>query len=148
MFIAEEGPECLSSKQDALQDCANKTLGHYFNDQMPTIENLPNLVIKDENCRDMDKLEKCVVKELETCKESTPANVSFAFYFCMKSAPSASSQFLISFQLVEALFKFVRKETPCGKLKDEGNASDRASLDTILGTAIVAATAKVLMSFR
>lgn len=70
-------------------------MGKYTNDDLPTLENLPSLIIKEENCRDMDKLEKCVVKELETCKESTPAN------------------------LVEALFRFVRKETPCAKFAKE-----------------------------
>lgn len=38
---------------------------------------------------DMDKLQHCVVKSLEQCEESTPAN------------------------LVESMFKFVRNETPC-----------------------------------
>lgn len=37
----------------------------------------------------MDLLQICVVKSLEKCQESTPAN------------------------LVESMFKFVRKETPC-----------------------------------
>lgn len=57
LFIAEEGPECFSSKQDALQDCFNDTMGNYFNNELPTIDNLPSLLIKEENCRDMDKLE-------------------------------------------------------------------------------------------
>lgn len=37
----------------------------------------------------MTKLQNCVVNELESCAESTPAN------------------------LVDAMFKFVRNETPC-----------------------------------
>lgn len=37
----------------------------------------------------MTKLQHCVVNELESCAESTPAN------------------------LVDAMFKFVRNETPC-----------------------------------
>lgn len=37
----------------------------------------------------MDLLQMCVVKSLEKCEESTPAN------------------------LVESMFKFVRNETPC-----------------------------------
>lgn len=43
-------------------------------------------------CSDMDTLQRCVVKSLEKCEESTPAN------------------------LVESMFKFVRNETPCGNL--------------------------------
>lgn len=38
---------------------------------------------------DMDTLQVCVVRALEECEESTPAN------------------------LVESMFKFVRNETPC-----------------------------------
>lgn len=38
---------------------------------------------------EMDLLQICIVKSLEKCQESTPAN------------------------LVESMFKFVRKETPC-----------------------------------
>lgn len=37
----------------------------------------------------MSSLQQCVVKELEKCEESTPAN------------------------LVDAMFKFIRNETPC-----------------------------------
>lgn len=40
----------------------------------------------------MNTLQYCVVKELETCEESTPAN------------------------LVESMFKFVRNETPCANM--------------------------------
>lgn len=38
---------------------------------------------------EMDDLQHCIVKHLETCEESTPAN------------------------LVESAFKFIRNETPC-----------------------------------
>lgn len=41
---------------------------------------------------DMDALQVCVVKHLERCEESTPAN------------------------LVESMFKFVRNETVCGNI--------------------------------
>lgn len=44
------------------------------------------------NYSDMNALQRCVVKELETCEESTPAN------------------------LVESMFKFVRNETPCANM--------------------------------
>lgn len=129
VFIAEEGPECFSSKQDALQDCFNITMGKYFNDEMPTIDNLPSLIIKEENCRDMDKLETCVVKELETCKESTPAN------------------------LVEALFRFVRKETPCvkyQKTKQSKSGVDAISLsaNALIATWLMTLGAKLLVSYQ
>lgn len=39
--------------------------------------------------RELSTLQHCVVKELERCEETTPAN------------------------LVDAMFKFIRNETPC-----------------------------------
>jgi hypothetical protein len=114
LFIAEEGPECFELKRDNLIGCFNKTMGKYVKDEVHSLENLPTLVIKEENCDDMDTLEACVVFELEQCKESTPAN------------------------LVEALFRFVRKETPCGTKKGKQqnrNSSEHVKLSlTIFGT--------------
>lgn len=122
LFIAEEGPECFESKRDDLYNCFNKTMGKYVNNEMPSLENLPTLVIKEENCLDMDKLEECVVNELEKCKESTPAN------------------------LVEALFRFVRKETPCVKKKVSVNSSENLHMSiTLTGTCIMAIFTKFLM---
>lgn len=40
----------------------------------------------------MNKLQHCIVNELEACEESTPAN------------------------LVESMFKFIRNETPCSNM--------------------------------
>lgn len=124
MFIAEEGPECFEAKQEELQDCFQDTMGKYTNDEMPTLQTLPTLVIKEENCRDMDALEKCVVAKLETCKESTPAN------------------------LVEALFRFVRKETPCGKFAKSKNSGEKSkfSMNVLIGTWLMAIFAKLLVS--
>ena len=124
MFIAEEGPECFEAKQEELQDCFQETMGKYTNQELPTIENLPSLVIKEENCRDMDALEKCVVAKLEKCNESTPAN------------------------LVEALFRFVRKETPCGKFAKNKNSGDKTklSISVLVGTWLMAIFAKLIVS--
>lgn len=127
VFIAEEGPECFSAKQEVIQECLNKTMGKYFNGELPSIDNLPTLIFKEENCRDMDKLEACVVNELETCKESTPAN------------------------LVEALFRFVRKETPCIKwekvkeTKSDG-ISTKLSINVLIGTWLMSVLAKFIVS--
>lgn len=124
LFIAEEGPECFESKRDSLITCINETMGKYFNNELPTLENLPTLVIKEENCLDIDKLEECVVKELEECKETTPAN------------------------LMEALFRFVRKETPCKK-KVKTNSSENLQLSTtIAATWIMALIARFFASFQ
>lgn len=44
------------------------------------------------NFSDMDTLQQCIVRELNTCEETTPANI------------------------VEALLNYVRNETPCGNM--------------------------------
>lgn len=129
VFIAEEGPECFSDKQDALHECVSTTFNKY-NDSIPTeVKQIPNFIIKEDNCRDMDNLEACVVAELEKCKESTPAN------------------------LVEALFRFVRKETPCKnfpkKLANTGTngvSSRKMTTEVIVGTWIMAFMAKLIMT--
>lgn len=99
LFIAEKGPECFAEQKDGLIDCFNATFRKYVpekvqiedSDALPT--SLPQLVLGDEQCTDMDNLQTCVVNKLEGCEESTPAN------------------------LVDAMFKFVRNETVCGEMK-------------------------------
>lgn len=128
VFIAEEGPECFSDKSDAIHECVSKTFNKY-NESIPTnVDKIPNFIIKEDNCRDMDKLEVCIVAELEQCKESTPAN------------------------LVEALFRFVRKETPCKNYpktaKSEVNNANikKMTIEVIVGTWIMAFIAKFIIS--
>jgi hypothetical protein len=128
VFIAEEGPECFTDRQDALQECLNSTMGKHFDGDIPTLENIPSFIIKDEHCHDMNRLEVCVVKELEKCKESTPAN------------------------LMEALFRFVRKETPCKNIKPgaQNGKSDsnvnKAAFNVLAGTWLMALIAKFIVS--
>lgn len=131
VFISEEGPECFKAKSDEIQHCLNSTLGKYTNDGgLPSVNEIPipNLIIKEENCRDMDNLEECVVKHLETCKESTPAN------------------------LVEALFRFVRKETPCKQYPKTTSAKQsnngvmkKMAIEVIIGTWLMAIFAKFII---
>jgi hypothetical protein len=70
----------------------------------------------------MTDLQKCVVKALETCTEPTPANI------------------------VDSMFNFVRKMTPCAKFKTEdgarGNVVDTgsATTTTVTGVTVIAAT--------
>ncbi|CAO1433833.1 unnamed protein product [Diamesa hyperborea] len=132
LFIAENGPECFSNKSVAIQNCMNETFKGYVQAEMPTIDNLPNLVLGEKECMDMDKLQICIVEVLEKCSESTPAN------------------------LVESLFKFVRKETPCNNFtsiatareQKSGNASDmnKLSINVLIGTWLMALMAKFLVS--
>jgi hypothetical protein len=92
LFIAEKGPECFNSKKDALTTCINTTMSGYIPSETPSVDDLPQLVMGVQQCNDMNTLQHCIVKELESCEESTPAN------------------------LVESMFKFVRNETPCANM--------------------------------
>lgn len=108
LFIAENGPKCINEHKDQLIECFNSTFHKYIPTETPT--SLPQLQIGAEQCKyviiiceemnyflnqfhfissDMNALQLCVVKQLEKCEESTPAN------------------------FVESMFKFVRKETVC-----------------------------------
>ncbi len=101
---------------------------------MPTeklsLENLPNLILTERECNDMEKLQKCIVNELEDCEESTPAN------------------------LVESLFKFVRNETLCASVMSPHKADNRNSgnfnnvnsafFNVLIGTWLMILMAKLL----
>lgn len=105
LFIASGGPECFQERQQGLQDCANNTYGSYLPKTDPTgdilsgVESLPMLTFGKKECQDMAKLETCVVAELEKCADPTPANI------------------------VEAVFKFIKRVTPCGTLLDAQSAA-------------------------
>lgn len=122
LFIAEKGPECFSSKKDALITCINATMSGYIPTETPTVDTLPQLVMGAQQCTDMNTLQQCIVKELESCEESTPAN------------------------LVESMFKFVRNETPCANMSLPNSSTLKANKNgaftpktswTILSTALV-----------
>lgn len=103
VFIAEKGPECFSSKQDEVQNCVNATFHSYMPTEKLSLENLPNLILTERECQDMEKLQKCIVNELENCEESTPAN------------------------LVESLFKFIKNETLCATVTAPQKADNRSA---------------------
>ncbi|XP_052892825.1 27 kDa hemolymph protein-like [Anopheles moucheti] len=87
LFIAEQGPECFLEQKNDLIACVNETLSGYVPDT--SLTTIPKLVIGPKQCEDFTKLQTCMVRELEQCNESTPAN------------------------LVESLFRYVRKGSPC-----------------------------------
>lgn len=132
VFIAENGPECFTNKSLDIQNCMNETFKGYMGSEMPTIDNLPDLVLGEKECMDMDKLQICIVNVLEKCSESTPAN------------------------LVESLFKFVRKETPCNNFTSIATAREQTgrgasdmnklSINVLIGTWLMALMAKFLVS--
>ncbi|PSN52702.1 hypothetical protein C0J52_09393 [Blattella germanica] len=106
LFIAEGGPECLSSNQEAIQECVNKTIAKNMPKETLSIENLPS---------DFQELQNCVAIALQRCEEPTPANI------------------------VESLFNFVRKMTPCKneKLKKEGRGSDTSGASMSVGMTVM-----------
>jgi len=63
----------------------------------------------------MADLQKCVVKALETCSEPTPANI------------------------VDSMFNFVRKMTPCAKIKS-GPSNERLDTDSATTTTVTGVT--------
>uniref|UniRef100_A0A1B0CP13 Uncharacterized protein n=1 Tax=Lutzomyia longipalpis TaxID=7200 RepID=A0A1B0CP13_LUTLO len=94
LFIAEKGPECFQERKDSLIECFNKTFPKVFDQvhEPVTMDNLPKFVFGTDQCHDMERLQMCVVEELEKCEESTPAN------------------------LVDSAFKFIRNNTPCSNV--------------------------------
>jgi hypothetical protein len=66
----------------------------------------------------MEDLQNCVVRALETCSEPTPANI------------------------VESMFNFVRKMTPCEKIRNpqKGSQVDGSSATTsrVTGITVIA----------
>ncbi|XP_050095903.1 27 kDa hemolymph protein-like [Anopheles aquasalis] len=134
LFIAEEGPECFSDQKDALVDCINGTFSGYLTEETTPSSSpggVPKLVMGKKQCDEMTTLQNCMVLALEGCKESTPAN------------------------LVESLFKFVRRETPCANLTGEavprktgrGNTGtlSQASVHILLSTLFMAMIAKLFV---
>ncbi|KAK6637628.1 hypothetical protein RUM44_008050 [Polyplax serrata] len=94
LFIAEGGPECLESSKDDVWKCVETVFKkHIPNTEEVTINDIPLLLFKAEQCKDFHNLQTCVVKQLEKCKEPTPANI------------------------IDSLFNFVKKATPCASYK-------------------------------
>ncbi|KAL1400263.1 hypothetical protein pipiens_007578 [Culex pipiens pipiens] len=126
------GPECFQEQKQPLIDCFNGTLRGYLDESTPKpSEGIPKLVMGQKQCDDMDNLRACFVRVLEDCQESTPAN------------------------LVESMFKFVRRETPCANFtvpaetkKGRRNSSDALQSSAamiLLTTWLVAMVAKLVV---
>lgn len=94
LFIAEKGPECLSANQEGIQNCLNSTFSGYLPAEgIDNVKELPKLVMGMQQCDDMEQLEACIVKKLETCNDTTPANIA------------------------ESMFRFIKNETICRTAK-------------------------------
>lgn len=103
LFIAEKGPECLEAHKDDIQNCINSTFSGYVPAEgIDSVKSLPKFVMGPKQCEDIEHLESCIVKKLETCEEITPANI------------------------VESMFRFIKNETICrsvGKANKQTAAS-------------------------
>ncbi|XP_076756906.1 27 kDa hemolymph protein-like [Xylocopa sonorina] len=119
LFIAAQGPECLESKQQEMQNCANRTIGHYIpqidpnNATLPGLNNLPSLVLGASECADIMKLQTCVIKELEKCSDPTPANI------------------------VDSIFTFIRQVTPCKNFTTAENSASTSTVSYLVMISIV-----------
>ncbi|XP_063361305.1 27 kDa hemolymph protein-like [Cydia amplana] len=83
LFIAEDGPKCFQEKAEDIKACAEKIKGG-----ISSVDEAKALSTENK-CKKLDELSSCVVSKLETCENSTPANMA------------------------ESLFKFVKKASPC-----------------------------------
>ncbi|CAH2235098.1 27 kDa glycoprotein-like [Pararge aegeria] len=103
LFISEHGPECIKEKQPEIEKCLNSTLGTEmsFNTNNMSLDNIPTIKFEEKECNQLEDLQVCVVAALEKCSAPTSANI------------------------VESLFKFARKATPCKDIPtaEETNAT-------------------------
>lgn len=94
LFIAEKGPECLEANKDGIQNCINSTFSGYVPAEgIDNVKTLPKLVMGTQQCDDIEQLEACIVRKLETCNDTTPANIA------------------------ESMFRFIKNETICRTAK-------------------------------
>uniref|UniRef100_A0A336L8A3 CSON005901 protein n=1 Tax=Culicoides sonorensis TaxID=179676 RepID=A0A336L8A3_CULSO len=125
LFISEKGPECFKEKQADVLDCVNSTFKGYLPAETPTtIDDLPVFSFGQKECHDMSRLQKCVVKVLEDCEESTPAN------------------------LVDAMFRFVRNKTPCANMTTTADklGSDYDDKDANSGYRFISSVSVLLLA--
>ncbi|KAE9541327.1 hypothetical protein AGLY_004572 [Aphis glycines] len=93
LFYSEGGPDCLMDKKEAIQHCLNTSFSKYMPNGEPSLSSLPAFKFEEDQCKSMSELQVCVIAELEKCGEPTPANI------------------------IESLFEFVRRSTPCSKFQ-------------------------------
>ncbi|XP_045524028.1 27 kDa glycoprotein-like isoform X1 [Pieris brassicae] len=102
VFIAENGPECIQEKQEDLQACFNSTIGSVnVGEGNFTANSIPSITFGQKECQQLTELQKCVVKALGGCPSPTSANI------------------------IDSLFKFALKATPCKDFIDRDAAKKR-----------------------
>ncbi|KAH8338069.1 hypothetical protein KR059_004918, partial [Drosophila kikkawai] len=111
LFIAEQGPECLEQSREGIANCLNSTFGGYLPKQLTADwtngEGLPELVLGPRQCVDLYDFETCTVQLLERCEVITPSNI------------------------VESMFRYVRRESSCQASIDKAMAQRRTALPLV-----------------
>ncbi|XP_043259325.1 27 kDa hemolymph protein-like [Colletes gigas] len=119
LFISADGPECLQSKQQEIENCVNTTFGNYLppmdsnNRLLGGLDSLPSLILGPKECTDVSTLKTCIVNELEKCSDPTPANI------------------------VDSIFNFILRVTPCEGLMTVQSAASRSTINFLATISIV-----------
>ncbi|XP_016986470.1 27 kDa hemolymph protein [Drosophila rhopaloa] len=103
LFIAEQGPECLTQSRDGIAECFNASFAGYLPKEFSTEWNLPQLVLGPKQCVDIYNFETCTVNLLEKCEVITPSNI------------------------VESMFRYVRRESSCQPHIDRAKRQHRSA---------------------
>lgn len=120
LFISANGPECLESKRQEIENCINATFGKYIPPMdaingssigLDRIEHL--LVLGNKECGDISTVQSCIVKELEKCSDPTPANI------------------------VDSIFNFILRATPCKTMVAALNAAPTSTNSLLLTLSLV-----------
>ncbi|XP_011061018.1 PREDICTED: 27 kDa hemolymph protein-like isoform X1 [Acromyrmex echinatior] len=128
LFISAGGPECFESKTQEILDCANKTFGNNVSkldfDGFPLgFENFSGWEFNPKECRNVNKLQSCVVTELEKCPDPTPANI------------------------MDSVFNFIKRVTPCENiLAESAAATGTQSSASHVGALTIIATLSTVLS--
>ena len=101
LFVSADGPECLQSKQQEIQQCVNTTFGSYIpalgpnNGPLAGLAKLLPLVFGTKECTCIPSFGICVVKNLEECSDviaSLHRGFYILLYFTCNAVPGFIDQ--------------------------------------------------------
>lgn len=120
LFISANGPECLESKHQEIENCINATFGKYIppmdanNGSFVGLDRIERLlVLGSKECGDISTVQGCIVKELEKCSDPTPANI------------------------VDSISNFILRATPCKNVVAGLNAASTSTISLLLTSSLV-----------
>ncbi|XP_076299993.1 27 kDa hemolymph protein-like [Lasioglossum baleicum] len=120
LFISANGPECLQSKQQEIENCINATFGKYIppmdanNGSLMGLDRINHLlVLGNKECGDISTVQACIVNDLEKCSDPTPANI------------------------VDSIFNFILRATPCKNVVPGLNAAPTSTISLLLTSSLV-----------